>query len=130
MRAQLTAGHHTVGMHTQFEDEQRNERHSSFVENGARWQLYHLGLFEHFFRFSVLPAISLEKGILHCEVVEGSFRADTFALFIQNVLEHMEPFPGPNSVIVMDNCRIHKSPYIQELIRARVCCEARSAICY
>ena len=71
------------------------------------------------FRFSVLPAISLEKGFLHCEVVEGSFRADTFALFIQNVLEHMEPFPGPNSVIVMDNCRIHKSPYIQELISAR-----------
>jgi hypothetical protein len=72
-----------------------------------------------FSRFSVLPAISFEKGILHCEVVEGSFRADTFALFIQNVLEHMEPFPGPNSVIVMDSSRIHKIPYIQELIRAR-----------
>jgi transposase len=24
--------------------------------------------------------------------------------------------PGLNSVIVMDNCRIHKSPYIQEFI--------------
>jgi hypothetical protein len=67
----------------------------------------------------VLPAISLEKGFLHCKVIEGSFRSDSFALFIQNVLEHMEPFPGPNSVIVMDNCRIHKSPYIQELIRSR-----------
>lgn len=67
----------------------------------------------------MLPALSLENGILHCEVVEGSFHPDTFALFIQNVLEHMEPFPGPNSVIVMDNSRIHKIPYIQELIRAR-----------
>ena len=73
-----------------------------------------------FFSFSVLPALSLDKGLLHCEVVEGSFRADPFVLFIQNVLEHMEPFPGPNSVIVMDNCRIHKIPYIQELIRARL----------
>ena len=63
--------------------------------------------------------MSLENGFLHCEVIKGSFRSDTFALFIQNVLEHMEPFPGPNSVIVMDNCRIHKSPYIQELISAR-----------
>ena len=70
-------------------------------------------------RFSVLPAISLEKGILHCEIVEGSFHADTFAIFIQNLLDHVEPFPGPNSVIVMDNCRIHKSPFIQEMIRAR-----------
>ena len=78
-----------------------------------------------FFRFSVLPAISL-KGFLHCEVVEGSFRADTFALFIQNVLEHMEPFPGPNSVIFMDNCHIHKSPYIQELISARFVYKAHS----
>jgi hypothetical protein len=69
--------------------------------------------------FSVLPAISLEKGILHCEIVEGSFCSDTFAIFIQNLLDHAEPFPGPNSVIVMDNCRIHKSPYIQEMIRAR-----------
>jgi len=69
--------------------------------------------------YSVLPAISLEKGILHCEIVEGSFRSDTFAIFIQNLLDHVEPFPGPNSVIVMDNCRIHKSPYIQEMIRAR-----------
>lgn len=68
--------------------------------------------------FSVLPAISLEDGILHCEIVEGSFHANTFALFIQNLLEHMQPFPAPNSVIVMDNCCIHKNPFIQELIAA------------
>jgi hypothetical protein len=73
----------------------------------------------YYFSFSVLPAISLEKGILHCEIVEGSFRSDTFAIFIQNLLDHTEPFPGSNSVIVMDNCQIHKSPYIQEMIRAR-----------
>jgi DDE superfamily endonuclease len=73
----------------------------------------------YFIRYSVLPAISLDKGILHCEIVEGSFRADTFALFIQNLLDHAEPFPGPNSVIVMDNCQIHKNPYIQEMIHAR-----------
>ena len=66
--------------------------------------------------FSVLPAISLEDGFLHCEIVEGSFHADTFALFIQNLLEHMQPFPAPNSVISMTNCHIHKNSFIQELI--------------
>jgi hypothetical protein len=70
------------------------------------------------FSFSVLPAISLDSSILHCDIVEGSFRADTFALFIQKLLDNMQPFPGHNSVIVMDNCRIHKNSYIEEMIRA------------
>ena len=74
-------------------------------------------MYLHTLSYSVLLAISLDRGFLHCEIVEGSFHAEMFVLFIQNLLEHMEPFPGPNSVIVMDNCRIHKSPYIQELIR-------------
>ena len=34
----------------------------------------------------------------------------------------MNPFPGPNSVIVMDNCRIHKSPMVLDMIcEAYVC---------
>ncbi len=31
----------------------------------------------------------------------------------------MQPFPAPNSVIVMDNCRIHKHPDIVDLIHSR-----------
>lgn len=31
----------------------------------------------------------------------------------------MQPYPAPNSVIVMDNCRIHKDPEIIELIESR-----------
>jgi hypothetical protein len=31
----------------------------------------------------------------------------------------MQPFPAPNSVIVMDNCQIHKHQEIQELIHER-----------
>ena len=74
---------------------------------------------QYFLQYHWRMALSLEDGILHCEIVEGSFRADTFALFIQNLLEHMQLFPAPNSVIVMDNCHIHKNPFIQELIAAR-----------
>ncbi|KAH7923725.1 hypothetical protein BV22DRAFT_1014820 [Leucogyrophana mollusca] len=69
--------------------------------------------------FSVLPALSLNDGILHCDVVEGSFCTETFKQFIERLLDQMQPFPAPNSVIVMDNCRIHKHPEIQELIEAR-----------
>jgi DDE superfamily endonuclease len=70
-------------------------------------------------RFSVLPALSLNDGILHCDIVEGSFDTKLFYRFIERVLDQMQPYPAPNSVIVMDNCRIHKHPAILELIHER-----------
>jgi hypothetical protein len=33
-------------------------------------------------------------------------------------LGHMQPFPLQNSIIVMDNCRIHKDPEILDMIEA------------
>jgi transposase len=70
-------------------------------------------------RYSVLPALSLREGIIHCEIVEGSFCTETFLQFIEGLLDNMQAYPAPNSVIVMDNCRIHKHPEILELIDSR-----------
>ena len=70
-------------------------------------------------RYSVLPALSLEEGILHCDILEGAFDMAAFYKFIERTLDRMQPFPAPNSVIVMDNCRIHKHPDIQDLIESR-----------
>ena len=70
------------------------------------------------FRYSVLPAISLD-GILDVKILEGSFDSDSFARFIDGLLYHMNPFPGPNSVIVMDKCCIHKSDLVREIIETR-----------
>ncbi|KAF8466782.1 hypothetical protein DFH94DRAFT_619471, partial [Russula ochroleuca] len=58
-------------------------------------------------RFSVLPTLSLNDGILHCDIVEGSFDSQLFYQFIERVLDQMQPYPSKNSVIVMDNCHIH-----------------------
>ncbi|KIL55223.1 hypothetical protein M378DRAFT_41478, partial [Amanita muscaria Koide BX008] len=69
-------------------------------------------------RFSILPALSLTEGILHCDIIEGSFDSSLFYTFISRLLDRMEPFPAPNSVIVMDNCRIHKHPAILDLIES------------
>jgi hypothetical protein len=71
------------------------------------------------FRFSVLPALSLLNGIIHCDIVEGSFDTNAFYDFVSKLLDYMEPYPAPNSVIVMDNCRIHKHPAILDLIEER-----------
>ncbi|KAF8161876.1 hypothetical protein BJ912DRAFT_865241, partial [Pholiota molesta] len=66
----------------------------------------------------LLPALSLD-GIIALDIVEGSYNKRRFAHFISGLLDQMNPFPLPNSVIVMDNCRIHKDPVILEMIIAR-----------
>ncbi|KIK72481.1 hypothetical protein PAXRUDRAFT_104706, partial [Paxillus rubicundulus Ve08.2h10] len=55
-------------------------------------------------------------GILHCNIVEGSFCGNKFKQFIEQLLNNMQPYPAPNSVIIMDNCAIHKHSNIQDLI--------------
>lgn len=69
-------------------------------------------------RYSVLPALSL-SGILLVDIIEGSFTKRRFSQFIDALLDQMNPFPSPNSVIVMDNCSIHRSILIQEMILER-----------
>ncbi|KAG5221186.1 DDE family endonuclease [Salix suchowensis] len=69
-------------------------------------------------RYSMLPALSL-NGIIHVKIVEGSFTTRLFREFIEGLLDHMQPFPAPKSVIIMDNARIHKDPRIIDLIHSR-----------
>ena len=59
-------------------------------------------------------------GILAVKIVEGSFTTERFKEFINGLLDHMTPFPGPNSVVVMDNCRIHRGRSVREMIEERL----------
>ncbi|KZP21980.1 hypothetical protein FIBSPDRAFT_664694, partial [Athelia psychrophila] len=65
--------------------------------------------------YSLLPALSLD-GILYAKVVEGSFTTALFRDFLEGLLDQMQPFPARNSVIIMDNARIHKDPRLIDLI--------------
>lgn len=56
---------------------------------------------------------------MECMIVEGAFNTDLFIVFIKDLLLKMQPFPAPNSVIIMDNCSIHKAPEVRELIESR-----------
>jgi transposase len=67
------------------------------------------------FSYSLLPALSV-NGIIHTKIVEGSFTAGRFYDFIDGLLDQMQPYPLPNSVIIMDNTRIHKDPQVLDLI--------------
>jgi len=121
MRAPLTAAQHTVGEPGRFVAAKHLEKHFSVVGSGMPSLYIIVGnaVLIVTRRYSVLPALALEHGIIHCEIVEGAFDTDMFYTFISRLLDEMNPFPGPNSVIIMDNCRIHKHPAIMELIESR-----------
>lgn len=117
MRAPVIAAHRIAAKPGLSEGIAPFERHFLSVANGMHRLIFHEPL-TLLSRYSVLPAISLD-GILYVNIVEGSFTTETFAEFIDGLLDKMNPFPGPNSVIVMDNCRIHKADLIREMIEER-----------
>ena len=71
-----------------------------------------------YYRYSVLPALGLE-GVIWLKIMEGSFTVELFTDFIEGLLAQMNDFPGPQSVIVMDNCCIHKGEHIWSMIETR-----------
>ena len=70
------------------------------------------------YSYSILPALSLD-GILHLAVEDHPYTAEQFNSFIDGLLYNMNEFPGPNSVIIMDNASIHKSWELRDMIERR-----------
>lgn len=84
-------------------------------------------------RYSILPALAVD-GYIACRVVKGSVKGPEFFDFIVNdvvrsldcglhahsllQLPLMNPFPGDRSVLIMDNCSIHKSQVLREVVEA------------
>ncbi|PMD13788.1 hypothetical protein NA56DRAFT_584950, partial [Hyaloscypha hepaticicola] len=60
-------------------------------------------------RVSVLPAYTI-KGYIHSITFSGTCTADIFEDFIiDELLPLYNPYPGPRSVIIMDNTSVHQS---------------------
>jgi len=58
-------------------------------------------------RWSILPVYSSD-GFLVWEIIQGSWTKTTFNDFVRTqVLPICTPYPGPRSVLVMDNAKIH-----------------------
>jgi len=65
--------------------------------------------FKHGEQFSVLPAYTVD-GFITWEMRQGSYTAELFEEFIvNNVLPRCNAYPGPRSVIVLDNALIHRA---------------------
>lgn len=69
-------------------------------------------------RYSVLPAMDI-NGYFAVRVKEGSFDGEDFLNFVvTDVLPLTEEWPGPRSVLVLDNCATHHSRALREIVEA------------
>jgi len=55
-------------------------------------------------------------GILHLAIQDCPYTTIQFNSFIEALLDNMNPFTKPNSVVVMDNASIHRSPEFHQMI--------------
>ena len=68
-------------------------------------------------RYNAIAAMSSTE-ILAVEVRRGSVNGDVFYDFLRGELfPKMQPFPGPNSVAIMDNCSVHHVQEVKELAK-------------
>jgi DDE superfamily endonuclease len=67
--------------------------------------------------YSVLPALTVD-GYIACNVYQGAVNGATFKKFIEDLLPQCSRYPGPRSIIVMDNATIHNvSPHSMVLMQ-------------
>ena len=66
-------------------------------------------------RWSILPALTID-GYLDYIIHQGAITADLFMEFVEErVLPYCSPYPGPRSVLILDNASIHKNPRLRQL---------------
>ncbi|RDB26780.1 hypothetical protein Hypma_005272 [Hypsizygus marmoreus] len=74
--------------------------------------------FVHGVRYSLLPAITMH-GIIYSHIKMGGYNGDEFLEWLQGHLQVMNPYPAVNSVLVLDNCRIHHVEGVEEMCEER-----------
>ena len=58
------------------------------------------------------------EGLFQFELIDGSVNGDIFFDFLRGTLiPNMQPFPNPHSVLLMDNCSIHHTQAVKDLLQ-------------
>jgi transposase len=79
----------------------------------------HLCLFKRSERWSILPALT-HVGYLDWIIFQGSITSELFLEFVQErVLPHCSAYPGPCSVLILDNASIYKSIELCQMYKER-----------
>ncbi|KIK91251.1 hypothetical protein PAXRUDRAFT_149918, partial [Paxillus rubicundulus Ve08.2h10] len=71
--------------------------------------------------YSIVPVITLD-GIIAYNIIQGPVDGACFVQFLKDhIMPFMNLYPGPWSVLVMDNCCIHHGEEIQHLVEDMHC---------
>ena len=95
-------------------NERSTERRYGWSPRGFACRVKMAG--QHSRRWSLLPAMGL-NGYLYHEIHHGSYNTERFNAFVRRLLRYMTPYPGPRSVLVLDNAPIHRSDELKEMCR-------------
>jgi hypothetical protein len=64
---------------------------------------------KHSKKWSILP-IYTQDGFIAWDLLHGSYDTQSFNTFVRTwVIPHSTPYPGPRSVLILDNAKIHHS---------------------
>ncbi|KAJ7756498.1 hypothetical protein DFH07DRAFT_742823, partial [Mycena maculata] len=55
------------------------------------------------------------EGIIFSHIKTGGYNGDQFLLWLEGLLQVMNPYPAKHSVLVLDNCRIHHVEGVEEM---------------
>ena len=59
------------------------------------------------------------EGIVDYKLTDSTVNADRFFDFVRRqLIPNMQPFPGNQSIIIMDNCTVHHSQELKEFIQS------------
>ena len=130
-------GHTLVFGDEASKDERTSNRRTGWSRRGTR--CVQRKYFVHGKRFSLLPIIMLNGIIVH-DIIEGSVTSEKFIEFLRELVVSFviilsctlltsyfpqisltNPYPGPCSVLILDNCRIHHAEEIQQLVEDEAC---------
>ncbi|KIK25777.1 hypothetical protein PISMIDRAFT_96220, partial [Pisolithus microcarpus 441] len=70
--------------------------------------------------YSIIPTLTL-NGIITYNIIEGLVDTEWFIKFLREQMPFTNPYPGPHSVLVMDNCHIHHGSEIWHLVKEDNC---------
>ncbi|PKC01482.1 hypothetical protein RhiirA5_261733, partial [Rhizophagus irregularis] len=68
-------------------------------------------------RYTILPALSLQ-GIIAVDIMEGNCTKEKFREFVISNVPQMNAYPNEQSVLVLDNARIHHDDDLIDYIEA------------
>lgn len=94
---------------------------------GARGTRVNVTAVQHSGKHYSILALFGTEGFLAFRFVEGGYTTDLFMEHIVDMIAYaIHPYPGPQSILVLDNCRIHHAE--ERALRAAV--EARGGILF